>query len=137
MKKHFFLTVVCIGALFSCANFSTKQPLSVVEASAQTWNTATEKWRGVKLDIALRGETDAVKILSVIYRGAEVVPTISVREGILHLIANYDKGIEAVKGNEPKATNAPAMVIYKYKDKEYRLPLENIQTKPMVYYPEK
>lgn len=130
-----FTLAMFVFLFSSCLSSKVQFPLKLEKAISQTWDAGT-KHRGTKVKVVLIGETEDVKIKKLIFRKKSTVPEIKKIDGRLLLTANFEYGTEK-KLDDSRYTGEMDMIIYTYKGKVYELPLKDIQTKPMKYYPKK
>ena len=128
-----FTPIILVLVFSSCHSSKIQYPLKLEVASSQTWD-AGAKHRGTKVEAILVGDTEHVKITSLIFRSKRTIPIIKSIDGKLFVTANFEYGTEK-KSVESVIDDRPDMIIYSYKGKEYELPLKDIQRKSMKYYP--
>lgn len=138
MKFFQKIAVIALLLLTSCGIFNSGDStrLKVKSASAQSWVVKGEERKGILVNVELTGNIENVKVLALVYLKEQLKPIVQVKDGILNISADFEKGVKTVFPR-PTITDKENMVIYSYKGKIYNQKLDNIEHKPAKYYTNK
>lgn len=130
--------ILLLLTIVSCSVFSskTKDYLEVKDAKVLPWVLKDGERKGETVEVNLTGEIREVKVLALIYSKEQLKPMVEVKDNILHVYADFEKGMNKLFPT-PAITEKEDMIIYSYKGHIYNLRLEHVERSPIKYYTNK